>query len=83
MAKAKRLFDFIVATLALFTLSPLLLLLAFLVGLNSGFPILFHQRRPGLHGEPFTLYKFRTMTDERAVQLETVLRGAAASKQKA
>ena len=66
--KAKRLFDFIVATLALFTLSPLLLLLAFLVGLNSGFPILFHQRRPGLHGKPFTLYKFRTMTDERDAQ---------------
>jgi sugar transferase EpsL len=42
--------------------SPLLGLLALLVRLKSGTPALFRQERPGLHGKPFTLLKFRTMT---------------------
>ncbi len=49
-------------------LSPVLLLLALVVRLTLGAPILFRQQRPGLHGNPFTLYKFRTMTDARDAQ---------------
>jgi len=46
-------------------LAPFLLVLALLVRLKLGAPVLFRQQRPGLHGKPFTLYKFRTMTDAR------------------
>lgn len=63
--RGKRLFDTAVALLALLLLSPLLLVLALLVGTRLGRPILFRQRRPGLHGQPFIIYKFRTMTDAR------------------
>jgi sugar transferase EpsL len=51
--------------LALLLFSPLLGLLALLVRFKLGTPILFRQQRPGLHGQPFTLIKFRTMTDRR------------------
>jgi len=61
----KRLFDLLIAGIALVVLSPLLLMLAVLVRLSVGSPILFRQLRPGLHGRPFTLYKFRTMTGAR------------------
>ena len=54
--------DRIAGTLALVVLTPALLLLAFLVRLRLGTPVLFRQQRPGLHGKPFTIYKFRTMT---------------------
>ena len=64
----KRLFDLTVAALALLLLSPLLGLLALLVRLKLGSPVLFRQQRPGLHGKPFTLIKFRTMTDKRDAQ---------------
>ena len=47
-------------------LSPLLLLIALLVRINLGSPILFRQQRPGHHGRPFELIKFRSMTNERA-----------------
>ena len=61
----KRLFDLLLATPALLLLSPLLALLALLVRIKLGSPVLFRQLRPGLHGRPFTLYKFRTMTGAR------------------
>lgn len=61
----KRLFDVVVSALLLIVLAPVILLLAFLVRLFLGSPVLFKQVRPGLHGRPFTMYKFRTMTDER------------------
>ena len=61
----KRLLDFVVALLALVLLSPLLFLLAVWIRLTMGSPVLFRQTRPGLHGRPFTMYKFRTMTDAR------------------
>ena len=61
----KRLFDVIVAGTALIVLAPLLALLALLVRAGMGAPVLFRQDRPGLHGVPFTLYKFRTMRDTR------------------
>ena len=59
----KRPFDLLVVSIALVILSPLLLVLAILVWIFIGSPVLFRQQRPGLHGKPFTLYKFRTMAD--------------------
>ncbi|KFL26627.1 sugar transferase [Paradevosia shaoguanensis] len=61
----KRLFDATTASLALLVLSPLLLLTAALVAVKLGRPVLFRQERPGLHGQPFTMLKFRSMTDQR------------------
>ncbi|MCS7039740.1 MAG: sugar transferase [Anaerolineae bacterium] len=61
----KRLFDLMVAVPALVVLSPVLAALALLVRWQLGTPVLFRQQRPGLHGRPFTLYKFRTMTEAR------------------
>jgi lipopolysaccharide/colanic/teichoic acid biosynthesis glycosyltransferase len=57
----KRLLDILVAGAALVLLSPLLLAVALAVRVAMGSPILFRQLRPGLHGEPFELVKFRTM----------------------
>jgi lipopolysaccharide/colanic/teichoic acid biosynthesis glycosyltransferase len=62
---AKRIFDFTLASIGLIMLSPVLLVIALLVRIKLGSPVLFRQKRPGLHAEPFTLLKFRTMTDER------------------
>lgn len=62
-AKTKRTFDVCVALIALTVLSPVLLVVAFLVRTRLGSPVLFRQRRPGLHGVPFELIKFRTMTN--------------------
>lgn len=61
----KRFFDLILTIPALIILSPVLALLALLIRLKLGSPILFGQQRPGQHGKPFTLFKFRTMTDAR------------------
>jgi len=61
----KRTFDFTVALSALIVISPVVLVLAVLVRLFLGAPVLFTQVRPGLHGKPFTVYKFRTMTDAK------------------
>jgi len=57
----KRILDLILALLAILILSPILICVSLMVGLLHGFPILFRQKRPGLHGEIFTIYKFRTM----------------------
>ena len=61
----KRALDVVVAAVGLVVTAPLQLVLAVLVRLRLGSPVLFRQQRPGLGGEPFTLVKFRTMTDER------------------
>lgn len=61
----KRLLDIGVSGLALLLLSPVLVVLAILVRVKLGSPVLFRQTRPGLHGEPFEMMKFRTMTDGR------------------
>jgi sugar transferase EpsL len=58
----KRLFDLILTIPGLILISPILGLVALLIWLRLGPPVLFRQVRPGYHGEPFTLYKFRTMT---------------------
>jgi sugar transferase EpsL len=65
MPLGKRLFDILVASLSLILFSPLLLLLALLVRLNIGRPVLFWQQRPGYKDRPFRIVKFRTMTDAR------------------
>jgi lipopolysaccharide/colanic/teichoic acid biosynthesis glycosyltransferase len=61
----KRLLDFILSLCALIVLSPLLLILCFLVRTKLGSPVFFRQERPGRNEKIFTLCKFRTMTDER------------------
>jgi lipopolysaccharide/colanic/teichoic acid biosynthesis glycosyltransferase len=61
----KRLFDVVVATVALFILALPLALLIVLVRRRLGSPVFFTQVRPGLHGKPFKMVKFRTMTDQR------------------
>ena len=62
----KRFFDFSASLAALLLLSPVLLLLALLVGVKLGSPVFFTQTRPGLHGQPFEMIKFRTMTNARS-----------------
>ena len=61
----KRVFDVISVLIGLILLSPLLLIIAVMVRLKLGSPVLFWHQRPGLHGKPFELIKFRTMTDDR------------------
>jgi len=53
------------ALVGLIVLSPVMLVIAILVRINLGSPVIFKQPRPGLNEKIFTLYKFRTMTDER------------------
>lgn len=60
----KRIFDGVVAGLALILLSPILLAIAAFVRWHLGTPVFFRQQRPGLNGVPFEIIKFRTMTDE-------------------
>lgn len=63
----KRIFDFLIALLALILLALPLLVLAWLIRRKLGGPVLFRQVRPGLNGRPFTMVKFRTMTDQRGL----------------
>lgn len=65
MTLGKRIFDICIAFLGLLIISPVILVLALLVRIKNGSPIIFTQQRPGLHGKPFLMYKFRTMTDEQ------------------
>lgn len=60
----KRPQDFCCALLACIVLSPVLLVVAILVRVKLGSPVMFSQERPGLNGKIFKLYKFRTMTSE-------------------
>ena len=61
----KRMLDFILSLIALIILSPILLIVAILVRIKLGSPIIFKQQRPGKNEKIFTLYKFRTMTDTK------------------
>ncbi|EOV9526567.1 sugar transferase [Bacillus cytotoxicus] len=61
----KRPMDFILSFIAIIVLSPVFLIVALLVKMKLGSPVLFKQERPGLHGNIFKMYKFRTMTDEK------------------
>ncbi|WP_277984362.1 sugar transferase [Sphingomonas faeni] len=59
----KRIFDFVASLAAIVALSPVLVVVAVLVRRKLGRPVLFRQVRPGLHGQPFEMIKFRTMLD--------------------
>ena len=61
----KRPLDALIAAAALVVFAPAMLAVALAIRLTMGCPVLFRQQRPGLHGQPFTLLKFRTMTDQR------------------
>lgn len=61
----KRLLDIVISLAALTILSPVLLVVAVLVRIRLGSPVIFHQERPGYHEKVFKLCKFRSMTDER------------------
>lgn len=61
----KPILDFILAFLLIIVFSPIILIVALLIKLKLGSPILFTQERPGLNGKIFRIYKFRTMSDER------------------
>lgn len=60
----KRLFDFIIALLLLVVLAPVIAFIAVIIRISIGSPIVFKQQRPGFHGKPFNIYKFRTMTEQ-------------------
>lgn len=61
--RVKRAFDLVVSLLLLVLGAPIILLIALLVRLKLGTPVLFRQQRPGLNARPFKMLKFRTMTD--------------------
>ena len=61
----KRPMDFILSLLAIIILSPVFIITGILVRTKLGSPILFKQNRPGLDEKIFTMYKFRTMTDQK------------------
>lgn len=60
-----RIFELIAAILILLLLSPIILILVLIIRLWLGEQVFFRQERPGLHGHPFEMIKFRTMTDAR------------------
>lgn len=62
---AKRVMDIILASVALVLAGPVLLAIAAVIRVTIGGPVLFRQQRPGLHGKPFMMIKFRTMSDAR------------------
>lgn len=61
----KRTIDFMLSFIAIIILSPILIAVAILVRFKLGSPVLFKQKRPGKNEKKFTMYKFRTMTDEK------------------
>jgi lipopolysaccharide/colanic/teichoic acid biosynthesis glycosyltransferase len=62
----KRIFDLMVAIPALILLSPLMMIVAIWIKLDSNGPVIFRQKRVGRAGIPFDIFKFRTMTDSRS-----------------
>jgi sugar transferase EpsL len=64
----KRLFDFTVSLILFVGVSPIFIVIALLVKMKLGSPIIFKQERPGLYGKRFCLYKLRTMTEEKDEQ---------------
>src|SRR5690625_1933397 len=60
----KRLFDFVISLIALILLILPIIIIALIIMVTMGSPVIFKQKRPGLHGKPFYIYKFRTMTNE-------------------
>lgn len=84
----KRVLDFLGAAIGLFLLSPVMIIVSLKIRREMGSPVLFRQTRPGLHGKPFQMIKFRTMRDatddkgtpladaERLTRLGRFLRGS-------
>jgi len=72
----KRLFDFVAATAGMLLLSPLLLLAAFLIKIDSPGPVFFKQERVGRGFRPFLIYKFRTMVDDASQRGSLITVGA-------
>ena len=70
----KRPMDFILSLMAIIVLSPVLIIVAILVRFKLGSPVLFKQKRPGLNEKIFTMYKYRTMTDENGELLPDSVR---------
>jgi lipopolysaccharide/colanic/teichoic acid biosynthesis glycosyltransferase len=68
----KRPLDIVLSLIAIIVLSPVFVIVAILVRLKLGCPVLFMQHRPGLNEKIFTMYKFRTMTEERDDQGELI-----------
>jgi sugar transferase EpsL len=64
----KRLFDLVLVIPGLVLLSPVLVLIAFIIWITDGRPVLFMQQRPGYQGKIFRMFKFRTMQDQRDAQ---------------
>ena len=60
----KRILELLLTIPGVLIISPMMLVLALLIRLKLGYPVLYRQQRPGLHGKPFTIFKFRSMTDE-------------------
>ena len=65
LAFGKRGLDLVAALALSLMLLPLLLIIGLVLRLTQGSPVLFKQRRPGFHGEPFTVMKFRSMREPR------------------
>jgi len=65
---AKRILDIVGASVGIVLLLPVMAIVAIIIRLTMGAPVLFRQVRPGLHGKPFVMYKFRTMLDLRDEQ---------------
>lgn len=61
----KRILDFLISLIAIIILSPVYLIVAILVRIKLGSPVIFKQKRPGKDGKIFTLYKFRSMSDKK------------------
>ncbi|USL44970.1 sugar transferase [Priestia megaterium] len=61
----KRFFDFFISLLMILALSPIILIVAVLIKIKLGSPIIFKQERPGINAKPFYVYKFRSMNDKR------------------
>ena len=70
----KRPMDFILSLMAIIVLSPVLIIVGVLVRVKLGSPVLFKQKRPGLNEKIFTMYKYRTMTDENGELLPDSVR---------
>lgn len=71
---AKRALDLLLASLAISLAIPIMVMVALCIWWTMGRPILFRQRRPGLHGRPFTILKFRTMTGGEGSDAERLTR---------
>ena len=64
----KRIFDIVISLAGIVLLSPIFIIIAVLVAVKLGKPVIFTQLRPGLYGKPFSMMKFRTMTNEKDQQ---------------